>query len=419
MNSRQEFFVHVDLGGESPVVAGFHEFDSRTNIGTFIYGRSYCENPNAFALDPINLPLIYEKHFQLRSTRINPFGIPGVIHDGGPDEWGRRLLNRFCEDKPITPADYLVMGSGYGVGALYFSDSPEQPMQTAQSANSDIHQLYQSILAFDSVETVDKNLQYLLMPSSGIGGARPKTHVLYENRPYIAKFNRRDDPFDNALAEYCMMKIAQKAGINCANVKLVSTQQGNAILVERFDNPQRQQLQPRRHMISINALMDIQDIPDLENASYDRIVTIGKKIGRENNVNADVFKRMLFNIAIGNTDDHTRNHAFLKNTHDRSYTLSPAYDLVPLPIRIGSHAINIGPFGQTPTLENIYSAGRLMGLDNQQQAQSAQSIVNNLQNLKATLSEFNMLERDIEYLMPCFRYADLVGRLCDTALRLD
>ncbi len=419
MNNRQQFFVHVDLGGASPVVAGFHEFDSRTNIGTFIYGRSYCENPNAFALDPINLPLIYEKHFQLRSTRINSFAIPGVILDGGPDEWGRRLLNRFSEDIPITPADYLVMGSGYGVGALYFSDSPEQPAQTAQADNPDINQLYQSILAFDSAETVNKNLQHLLMPSSGIGGARPKTHVLYENRPYIAKFNRRDDPFDNALAEYCMMKIAQKAGIGCANVKLVSTQEGNTILVERFDNPQRQNSQPRRHMISINALMNIQDIPDLENASYDRIVTLGKKIGRENNINAEVFKRMLFNIAIGNTDDHTRNHAFLKNTHDRNYALSPAYDLISLPIRIGSHAMNIGPFGQTPTLENIRSAGRLMGLDNEQQAKCAQSIVDNLQNLKTTLCQFNMLERDIDYLMPCFRYAELASSLCEIELRLD
>ena len=402
MNNRQQFYVFVTLNGDTPVVAGYHEIDLNQNRGTFFYGRSYCENPNAYPLDPINLPLIYDKRFYFPITRFNASGIPGALLDCGPDEWGKRILNHFYDPKPVTEADYLVMGSGYGVGALMFADTTTIATHPTTKASHDLEQLYYTAMTFDNSDVTQVNLQPLLMPSSGIGGARPKAHVFHNGKAYIAKFNRRDDVFDNTLTEYCMMQLAKSAGIKTADVELIKTQYGNALLVERFDtgntNPKM-----RRHLLSANALLNIQEVSQLNDVSYDRIAAIGKQISRSKTMAEDVFTRMLFNIAIGNTDDHTRNHAFLKHPTEGHYELSPAYDLVPLPQRLSSHAINIGPFGQRPTKDNIQSGGKLMGLSLSKQKACVERVFSALENLDEKLQAMGMSKTDVDYLQPCFQ----------------
>lgn len=398
MNNRQKFFVHVDLGDGEPVVAGYYQLNASRNIGIFFYGRSYCQNPKAFAIDPINLPLVYNQHFLTPLARFNPTGIPGALLDSGPDEWGKRIINRLADPKPMTPADYLVMGSGFGVGAVYFSDSAEPLLPPSSTAKNEILQLYQSAIALDDDVTDLARVAAYLLPSSGIGGARPKAPWLYLGRPCIAKFNRRDDPFDNALAEYSVMNLAAQVGIRCAETHLVDTDLGHVVAVERFDTDQHK----RRHMVSANALLDIQDIEQLNHTSYDRIAAVGRQIGHADSIGRELFTRMLFNIAIGNTDDHTRNHAFVKDWRQPSYELSPAYDLVPVPYRIGSHAINLGPFGQSPTLDNITSGGRLMGLDRESQRLCAQTVYGVTVDLHQRLSALGMSEEDLQYLSPCF-----------------
>ncbi len=407
MANRQAFFVHVLLDDGEPAVAGYHEINPAANQGTFVYGRSYCNNPNAFPLDPINLPLIYDRPFHFPITRFNPTGIPGALLDCGPDEWGKRLLNRFGHPKPVTMGDYLVQGSGYGVGALLFSDSPE-PLAVKHLSNSNsIEALYEGALDFDS-NAVGEDLQTLLMPSSGIGGARPKAHILFGQKPHIAKFNRKDDGFDNALTEYGMMQLAKTAGIHTAEVELIKTKLGHALLVERFDVLPNQQ---RRHMLSANALLNVSDLQYLNDVSYDRIAAVGKQIGRSTTLPQELFTRMLFNVAIGNTDDHTRNHAFLKQTDSGHYALSPAYDVVPLPQRLGAHAINLGPFGTSPTFDNLVSGGKLMGLSSSEQSQCAERVSDALVTWERTLSDLGASQNDIAFIKPSFGFLSLVQKM--------
>lgn len=409
MNNRNKFFVHIDTGDGKPVVAGYFQLDHSKNTGVFFYGKSYCENPSAFPIDPINLPLVYNKHFRVPVTRFNQTAIPGVILDSGPDEWGKRIINRLADPKPMTAADYLVMGSGFGVGAIYFSDKADPIEPASLNQDSDLLQLYRSAIALDEDQQDLSSVANYLMPSSGIGGARPKAPWSIENTPCIAKFNRKDDPFDNALAEYCMMKLASEINIECAQVHLQKTDVGNVVLVERFDIDKDR----RRHILSANAALNLTDIEQLNQVSYDRIAAIGQKIGSAEGLAEQLFTRMLFNIAIGNTDDHTRNHSFIKSLKTHSYQLSPAYDLVPVPYRIGAHAINIGPFGQSPTLDNITSAGRLMGLNAQQQQACAQSIYKISHNLSERLEALGMPQEDIKYLQPCFAQAEKIEMIAN------
>lgn len=410
MNNRQQLYVHVQLKSGEYVVAGYHELDQARQLGTFIYGRSYCENAEAFPLDPINLPLVYGREFHFPITRFNPSGVPGALLDCGPDEWGKRLLNRFHEPKPVSTADYLVFGSGYGVGALRFSDTPVLEKPQVPTGEHKLNELYKGAVTFDQQKKPDQKLQPLLVPSSGIGGARPKAHVLHKGRAYIAKFNRPDDRFDNALAEYCMMRLAHKAGIDSAEAELVATDSGNALLVERFDIADHEGNR-RHHLLSANSLLNIQSIEQLNDIGYDRIAAVGRQISASADLARAVFVRMLFNIAIGNTDDHTRNHAFLKLENSGQYRLSPAYDLVPLPERLGSHAINIGPFGQSPSKDNIQSGGRLMGLSETMQKQCAEQVIEVVQTLESSLLEMGMTEEDVNYLKPCFARRALVKSL--------
>lgn len=410
MNNRQRFFVHVDTGDGKPVVAGYYQIDASRNAGIFIYGRSYCENPQAFALDPVNLPLIYNERFYIPITRFQPTGIPGALLDSGPDEWGKRIINRLADPKPMTPADYLVMGSGFGVGALYFSDKADPITPPKRDHDDELVSLYYSALALDTDEPDLDQVAHYLMPSSGIGGARPKAPWVLNGRPCIAKFNRKDDPFDNALAEYCMMTLAQEAGIDSAPVHIVKTELGHAIAIERFDiAPAAGNQEPhRRHVLSANAVLNIRDMAELGQTSYDQIAAVGRKIGLAETISEQLFTRMLFNVAIGNTDDHSRNHAFIKHQSNHGYELSPAYDLVPVPYRLGAHAINLGPFGQSVTLDNIIGGARLMRLDKQQQQRSAQAVYTVASNLAERLAELGMPENDIQYLAPCFAQTEKI-----------
>ena len=415
-NNRQRFFVHVDLGDGQPVVAGYHQIDQAHHLGWFVYAGSYCNNPNAFALDPINLPLVFGRRFQFPITR-DACGVPGAFLDCGPDEWGKRILNAYAGIQPVSPADYLVLGSGLGVGALSFSDTvaySDQPLADLTAKDlGHLSELYFSAIEFDSQNQIEdlNELERWLMPSSGIGGARPKAQVMHKGNKCIAKFNRRDDIFDNALGEYCMMQLAQEAGIECAVTHLEKTEHGHCILVERFDL--LKEGLARRHMLSAHALLNVHKLEQLDQVSYDRIAVIGKQIGNDQTAAQAVFTRMLFNIAIGNTDDHSRNHAFLKDDEKLSYRLSPAYDLVPLPHRIGSHAIHLGPFGQMATADNIESSGRLMGLSAAKQQNCAQQVLAATQMLREKLIDWGISDKDWQTLEPCFAKGQLIRRIAE------
>lgn len=417
MDRRIGFFVHVDLGDDHPVVAGYHYVADSAQHGYFVYAKSYCENPKAFAIDPINLPLIFGRRFYFPQNR-EACGIPGAFLDCGPDEWGKRILNQFSDPKPVSVADYLVMGSGHGVGALSFSDSKEPAAKNAHSYPLDLNQIYGTALEFDSATSQDLGrLEHWLMPSSGIGGARPKAHVRYKNIPCIAKFNRKDDIFDNALIEFAMMSLAKKAGIFTAEVHIEQTEYGHCLLVERFDYCDDNYLK-RRHILSAHSLLNVFQITQLDQVSYDRIGAVAKRISSDCVLVEEIYRRMLFNIAIGNTDDHSRNHAFLKNIDQPDYVLSPAYDLVPLPQRLGSHAINIGPFGQTPTFDNVTSSGRLMGLDMQYQQVLAGQVLIALRELEDYFASLNVSQKDIDVLKPCFSRSRIVAEIAQQELNI-
>ena len=401
----EKLFVHADLGRGTPVLAGQLIVDKQR--GRFKYAPQYLNHPRAFALDPINLPLNGEVHVAPR-TRESP-GVFGALLDAGPDEWGRRQLSKTRQPPPVTAVEFLLAASGEGVGALRFTSSMnEKPKPPPARPFDNLIHLQQIADDIEAGREVDLNLEPFFFHGSGLGGARPKTLIDHLERNWIAKFGRPTDLVDMCKVEYAAMRMAKYARIEVPEVLLTQTAYGPVLLVERFDHTNGRQ----HHLVSVASLINKFDITQYDESamSYPGIYQLGRRIGNSTeSLAADIFRRMLFNIAIGNTDDHLRNHAFIKYAGYAEYQLTPAYDIVPHTGLQGSHAIALGAFGNVPSQDNILAAEQRMGLDRDHGIQIAREVVAVTGKWREFMAEVNVLPADIAILERCFAFEGVVA----------
>lgn len=400
----EKLFVHVDLGSGKPVIAGQLIVDKQQ--GRFKYAPQYLTHPRAFALDPINLPLNDEIHTTPR-TREAP-GIYGVLLDAGPDEWGRRQLSKTRQPPPVSTVEFLLAASGEGVGALFFTaELAEKPKAPAPRPFDNLVHLQKIADDIEAGREVDQQLEPFFFHGSGVGGARPKTLIDHLDRHWIAKFGRPSDLVDMCKVEYASMRMAADAGIETPEVLLTQTAYGPVLLVERFDQSDGVQ----HHLISVASLINKFDITQYDEGamSYPGIYQLGKRIGNETALLAEhVFRRMLMNIAIGNTDDHLRNHAFIKRAGSSVYDLSPGYDIVPHTGLQGSHAIALGAFGNVPSKDNVLAAAQRLGLSEILSQQIAREVLDVTSRWREYMAEANVLPADIKILERCFAYQNVI-----------
>ncbi len=409
----EKLFVHVDLGGGQALLAGQLLLDNLR--GRFKYAKSYLDHPRAFALDPVNLPLSSEVRESTR-TREAP-GIFGVLLDAGPDEWGRRQLSKTRTPPPVSHVEFLLAASGEGVGALHFTaavgDKPKPPPR--RPFDSLVH--LQHIAAdIEAGREIDRSLAPYFLQGSGIGGARPKTLIEHEGRHWIAKFGRESDLVDMCRVEHASMRMARAAGIDVPDVRLTETGRGSVVLVERFDRD----AQAQHHLISVASLINKFDITQYDESamSYPGIFQLGKRISGDTRHLANrVFRRMLFNVAVGNTDDHLRNHAFFKRAGSAQYELTPAYDVVPHTGLQGSHAIAIGAFGTTPSIDNYNAAAKRMGLGADNARTIARDVMRVCRQWRDYMRESEVIDADLEILDRCMALQATIERFAGESER--
>ena len=220
-----------------------------------------------------------------------------------------------------------------------------------------------------------------------MGGARPKAVIEDDNKLWVAKFNRMDDKWNNALVEYAMLKLAEKCGIETALSKVVSVAGKDVLLVKRFDREKVSDGYLRYRMISsLTVLQAGDDYTQREKWSYIQLAEELRRISKQAKRDAEqLFRRMVFNALISNTDDHPRNHAFI--AQDKNWQLSPAYDLTPNPlvsIEQRDLAMICGQMGRFANKDNLLSEADKFLL-NQDQAKKIidemYKIVKNVQTL--------------------------------------
>jgi serine/threonine-protein kinase HipA len=327
--------VLVEIEGED-VLAGRLWPHRRRGIesATFGYATEYLARGDAYELDPI-LPLS-------AGPQQTPAGrsIFGAFSDCAPDRWGRRLIQRGERqrvhqdggaERSFGEIDYLLgVRDDLRQGALHFQD-PETRSYLADERIGVPHliDLPRLLSAADRLERDEANedeLQILLRGGSSLGGARPKAHVLDEaGRVAIAKFpSPANDDWDVMRWEAVALTLAREAGISVPNSNVHPVDGKAVLIVDRFDRRAGQR-------IGYVSAMTMLEAADGDQGSY---LDIAEAIERHSPIAGEdlrqLWRRIAFSILVSNTDDHLRNHGFLRSSTS-GWTLSPAFDINPDP----------------------------------------------------------------------------------------
>lgn len=327
-------FVWTWLPDETqPVVAGRVEL--RGPELAFVYARSYRQHPGAISL--------YEPELPLRAGLLRPrtgMRAPGCILDGRPDSWGQRvILNRLIggdwrttDTGDLDDVIYLLESGSDRVGALDFQRSSEEYVPRGGEAST-LAELMTSAERVEAGIPLTPELDAALLHGSSIGGARPKVQIADDSVAQIAKFSASEDTYPVVQAEHVAMRLARAVGIDAAMTNLVRVRGKWVLLVDRFDREPGRGL--RRHFVSALTILGLDEL-HARHASYSDLAEhVRRSFTEPERTLRELFARITFNILVGNTDDHARNHGALWD--GEWLTLSPAYDLCPQ-LRSGGEA---------------------------------------------------------------------------------
>ena len=328
----KEAYVWIWLPGETePVVAGRLEAGNGQIL--FNYGRSYLERVNdsrpAIPIHEPELPLTAGELPLLNGLRM-----PGCIRDASPDAWGRRvIINKklgtnagAADTDELDELTYLLDSGSDRIGALDFQQSPSEYVPRS-AANAELQELLQAADRVEQGIPLTPELGLALLHGSSIGGARPKALIEAGDVKYIAKFSSRSDVYNVIKAEFIAMRLAALAGLDVAPVELASAAGKDVLLVRRFDRNYYGKGWTRKLMVSALTLLGLDEMM-ARYASYEILAEIIRhRFSAPKQTLRELFKRLVFNVLCGNTDDHARNHAAFWD--GKELTLTPAYDICP------------------------------------------------------------------------------------------
>ena len=347
----EEAYVWIWLpGAAAPVVAGRIARDGERLI--FNYGRSYLDRND-------RIP-IYEPELPLRSGAIAPeaeLGMAGCLRDAAPDAWGRRvILNRTfgregkdADTAALDELTYLLLSGSDRIGALDFQHSPSEYVPRSVQAAT-LEELQSAAGKVEKGEPLTPDLDQALFHGTSLGGARPKATIQDRDTKMIAKFSSSTDTYNVVKAEYVAMRLAVRAGLDVAPVRLEHAAGKDVLLVERFDRVKTKDGWTRKAMVSALTLLGLDEMM-ARYASYEDLAEIIRhRFSSPKATLHELYGRLVFNVLCGNTDDHARNHAgFWDGEH---LTLTPAYDICPQSRsgNVASQAMLIAGDNRTSTL---------------------------------------------------------------------
>ncbi len=361
--SERALYVGMVLPGEREATpAGLLTLGRQgvSEYGSFSYGLRYRVRENAIALNPAFMPL-GSPTFDFPPRRMRDGGALNLsFKDALPDAWGKLVLRYENNWKPLSADEMLLKTNDYRVGAMVFSLTRDMPGAVPVDGAVRLEDLALAAGSLAFGMEVPKELQRLLFRSGTLGGARPKATLVRDQALWIAKFPARGDEVDMQMLEACTLTLASRCGIRVPQFKLQAIRNINALLLRRFDRPGTVKDDQRLHYLSAAAFTD--SPYESNKGSYallaSRLRLHGAKVSRDLR---ELFRRMVFNVLIDNSDDHVKNHGVL-HAGQNLYELSPAFDLVPQLTNLGYMGMAISEGNATPHLDAVLGAASHFGL---------------------------------------------------------
>lgn len=340
----------MEAQATAPVTAALLKLERSAlqESGHFGYGLGYLERPGAMALNPLHLPLQHDT-FILPPRLLREGGVlPLTLRDALPDAWGLRVLAHELGGRLPGEREQLLLTNEDRVGAMVFSASRDMP-PPADPPHDDLGQLAEAVRRLQYDMDIPKPLKRLLLRGGSLGGARPKASFTHDHALWLAKFPAAGDPLDVQTLEAVALGLAANCGIHVPQFMTLPIGRGEtAFLSRRFDRF-GENFRQRQHFLSASALLDIPY--QSSDGSYVDFARVIRRLSVRPGADLEeLFRRMVFNLLIDNTDDHLKNHGMLCMGGDR-YILSPAFDLVPQLTNLGYQMLSIDGTTQESSLE--------------------------------------------------------------------
>ena len=379
---------------------------------SFEYDKSWISSREQMLLDP---DLGWYSGPQFTNDKDNF----GMFLDSMPDSWGRTLMQRRepqrAKDEGRDPRklyeiDYLLgVHDESRMGALRFKLDPNGPFLEAGSSTTippwtTLGELQEAVRIIESDEDDEHIRKWILMliaPGSSLGGARPKANFTdTSNNLWIAKFPSKSDTIDKAAWENLAYRLALKAGITMSESKIARLNGPyNTFLTKRFDRIKKERVHFASAMtMTGNFEEGFRDIK----ASYLEIAEFIKYSGADNEEDLhQLWRRIVFNISISNTDDHLRNHGFLLS--DKGWRLSPAYDINPSIDKNGL-ALNIDMDYNTLDYDLAKSVGEYFMLNTKQMEEILTQIISVVAKWRIHANAIGISKKEQEMMQPAFEF---------------
>jgi serine/threonine-protein kinase HipA len=391
----------------------------------FHYDSAWLGDARAFALDP-NLSLGKQPFFP--KPELGNFGI---FLDSSPDRWGQMLMKRRealqAKDEGRAPRalyawDFLVGVQDFTrQGALRFRlEGTEEFLGAEKMAAPPVTSLREleavaTQLTSKKIEDLDalrKWLAVLVAPGASLGGARPKANFAEQDGSlWIGKFPARDDDRDIGAWEFAVHSMAKKAGVDVPEARLVRlNNEFHTFCVRRFD---RQDGKRRFYASAMTLLRKDQS----EGTSYLELAQFLRAAGDAQHVAADLeqlFRRVTFNVAVGNRDDHLRNHGFVLG--ESGWRLAPAFDVNPN-IDKAEHVLNIDDSDNRPSLATALSTAEFFGVSESRAKDIVEEVTSVVDDWRDVAKRAGIANADIEVTSGAFSaHAELrAGAVASTA----
>lgn len=413
--------VNVVLDGqplEKPTFMGTLHFQSSGHGGVFSfeYDKGWLGNKSAFNLDPeIN---------HGKGLSYSGGANFGIFLDSSPDRWGRMLMERREVEaarregrrvRPLSEWDFLLgVNDQTRIGALRFVD-PDTGEYFSSGENAipytSLHEIQEAAKHSEDRDNKDTSwVSLLVVPGSSLGGARPKANYReHDGSFWIAKFPSREDRYDVAGFEKLLSVLASRCKIDVPESRLITLGDSGhrTLCIKRFDRDDQ------GNRLFYSSAMTRAQRKDGEDGSYLDIAQALLDNGAANQVDLQLeqlWRRMVFNLLTGNTDDHLRNHGFMATS--TGLVLSPAFDMNPSTAR-QAHAITFDGRTSMPELMAVMEIAPLLRIARHSAIQIINEMATHIHSWGVVGRDLDIRQHDLDLMEPAFHALDQVTSVID------